>query len=422
MNQAKARKFQPLTWQVEPYQSKATVLLLTGSAGGGKSRLAGEMIHRFCADHPNSTGLLIRKTRESMTNSTVLFMRRTIIQGEAVYRQGDHRFEYSNGSILAYGGMKDEDQREQIRSIGQDGSLDIVWIEEANKLLEADYNEVIPRMRGRAAGYSQIILTTNPDSPLHWIYRRLILSGEAKTYYSHAADNPYNPAEYQARLAMLTGTQAERLREGKWTQAEGLVYDGVWDDGGANGSVTEQAEYMPGGGEVVWAIDDGYSAGSAQQTRGKDPQTGEFVGDAHPRVILFVQIKPDGHIDVFDEDYQCLKLSDQHIAEGLARPYPAPTYAVHGPGSAEIRGRLHEASILARQCTAKVEDSIKELRGALAPDANGWRRVRVHPRCRHLRSEMVSYAYETGTEKPIKQFDHGPDATRYIVWSMRHER
>jgi len=33
------------------------------------------------------------------------------------------------------------------------------WVEEANALVEDDYNEVLPRMRGTAAPWRQIILT-----------------------------------------------------------------------------------------------------------------------------------------------------------------------------------------------------------------------------------------------------------------------
>jgi len=69
----------------------------------------------------------------------------------------------------------------------------------------------------------------------------------------------------------------------------------------------------------------------------------------------------------------------------------------------------------------KIEESIKATRRMLAKDANGVRRLVVHPRCKHLRSEMASYRYDPQTEKPVKQFDHGPDALRYFAWTKRLE-
>jgi hypothetical protein len=206
-----------------------------------------------------------------------------------------------------------------------------------------------------------------------------------------------------------------------FTHAAGLIYGGVWSDGPEDGNVTEAAEYEPGAGPVYWTLDDGYSAGSAGKTAGLNRELGMYAADAHPRVFLLCQRKPDGHLDVFYEDYACLVLSDVHIARVQALPYPAPDFAVHGPGSAEIRGRLQTAGIYAQQSTANVDESIKEMRRALAPDLNTWRRARVHPRCVQFRKEMAAYRYEDGTEKPIKAFDHGPDALRGLIWSLRYE-
>ena len=219
--------FKPLSWQVAPWRDRSPIILLTGSAGGGKSHLAAEKINAFCKYYTGAMALALRKTRESMNNSTVLFLDRGIIGSDEHVRHlsGSHRFEYDNTSILAYGGMKDDEQREQIRSIGQLGGVDIVWMEEAHKFTRADFDEVQARMRGTAAPWTQIILTTNPDAPSHWINRDLIIGGGSTVYYSHAELNTYNPEAYLVSLDNMTGVTAKRLREGKWVQAEGAVYD-----------------------------------------------------------------------------------------------------------------------------------------------------------------------------------------------------
>lgn len=403
--------YRPLPWQVAPWRDTSPIILLTGSAGGGKSRLAAEKLHGFCLRYPGAMALMLRKTRVSMTNSTVLFVERKIIGPDRGVRHvtSKSRFEYAASSILAYAGLDDEKQQERLKSVGQDGGIDIGWLEEANEFTEEDYNAIIARMRGKAAPWRQIILSCNPDAPTHWIYRRLILGKEATVYYSQTTDNPENPADYIDSLGKLTGVQADRLRDGKWVQASGLVYD-TWSDPGV---VSDEADYDPNGGTVLWSVDDGYS--------GKlDPSTGMFTADSHPRVILFVQQRPNGQLCVFDEYYQVGALSDKQISEALDRPYARPDFAAHGPGFAELRGRLYQAEIMPRMCSVSVEESIKELRSCFAPDQNDQRRVLVHPRCRHLRAEMVAYRYDQN-EKPIKQFDHGPDALRYVAWLTRFE-
>lgn len=109
-----------------PWKDKSPILLLTGSAGGGKSRLAAEKIHAFLLKYPGATGLMLRKNRNSMTNSTVAFVERTVIGADPSVRHVStkYRFEYRNGSVLTYGGMADDEQREQIRSIGHAGGIE----------------------------------------------------------------------------------------------------------------------------------------------------------------------------------------------------------------------------------------------------------------------------------------------------------
>jgi phage terminase large subunit len=412
--------YDPLPWQVAPWRDRSRVVLLTGSAGGGKSRLAAEKLHGYCLKYPGAFALVVRKTRVSLTKGSILFLKKTVIGPDpaVTHLESKDYFVYRNGSILAYMGLEDEAQRERLKSIGPAGGVDIVWGEEATELEEEDHNALLGRLRGNAAPWRQILYTCNPDAPLHWIKRRLMDGGEAKVYYSRAADNRHNPEDYLETLDTLTGIDDLRLNKGLWVTAQGSVYAAEWQDGGEGGSVTEAADYVPGGGAVYWALDDGYSAGSAPATRGRD-RHGMFVADAHPRVILWCQARPDGQIAVFAESYACQVLSDDHISEALQEPYPRPDAVVHGPGSAEIKGRLFEAGLMPAQSTADVAESIKELRRRLAPDKNGWRGIIVHPRCVHLRHEMASYAIDPATDRPIKAYDHGPDALRGLVWKLR---
>lgn len=407
--------FSALPWQIAPWQDRSSALLLTGSAGGGKSRLAAEKLHGYCLKYPGATALMLRKVKVSMTSGAVLMLERKIIGSDrrVVHYPSKSRFEYANGSMLLYAGLEDEKQRERLKSIGQDGAVDIAWMEEATEFEESDYNTLITRMRGKAAPWRQRILTCNPDAPTHWIKRRLIDGGEARVFYSGRHDNPHNPDDYDSQMNLLTGIDDLRLNKGQWIQATGLVYD-VWSDGPAGGNVTEDADYVEGAGPIFWAVDDGY-AGE------RDDQTGHFTADSHPRAVLLIQEKSDGRLDVFAESYAVKRLSDQHIAEVIALGYPEPDYVAVDSAAAELRGRLHNAGHYTQGKPAKIDQSIEATRRMLAPDANGWRRIRVHPRCKHLRAELASYRYDPQTDKPVKAFDHGPDALRYIAWTKRLE-
>ena len=387
--------FKPLAWQVEPWLDKSPVLLLTGSAGGGKSRLAAEKLHGFCQKYPKSMALMVRKTRESMTNSTVLFVERTVIGKDPQVRHfpSKKRFEYANGSILAYGGMANEEQREQIRSIGLEGGLDIVWMEEATGFKESDFNELAARMRGTKADWQQIILTTNPGGPTHWINKRLIIDQQARMYLSKAQDNKHNPASYLEWLEMLTGMQYDRLVLGKWVQAEGVVYSEFDTE-----NITDQEPdpELP----IELAVDDGY---------------------IDPRAILFIQRTPT-QVLVFDEIYHSRHLAQTCVEEVVAKcaklGIKKPEIAIGPPEAKELQQRFRLADIPYRFRTHKILEGIPVVR-RLIKDHNGARPLQVHKRCQNFIGELTDgYRYpEQGTkrddEKPIDGNDHACDAFRY---------
>jgi len=260
--------------------------------------------------------------------------------------------------------------------------------------LGTEYHRFWQSAASGANGYTPVFLDwqARPDRGNGWRDQKLIeASGDTTTIYR---EYPANDIE-------------------AFTHAAGLVYD-VWSDGPPDGNVSELAEFTPDGGPIFWAVDDGY-AGS------RDDKTGYFTADSHPRVFLLIQERADGRICIFREDYRVKALADAHISDILDLPYPAPDYIATDSSAAELRGRLHAAGLYTRGKPPKVEESIKATRRMLAPDANGWRRIRVHPRCKHLRAEMASYRYDQQTEKPVKEFDHGPDALRYFCWTKRLE-
>jgi phage terminase large subunit len=416
------RAYQPRGAALELFYSKLPELVLSGPAGTGKSRACLEKLHLCALKYRRMRGLIIRKTRESLSEAALVTFEDKVLHEYDPIKDGSRRnfrqaYHYPNGSEVVVGGL---DKPGKIMST----EYDLIYVQEATELELGDWLALTTRLRNNVMPYQQLIADCNPDAPTHWLWVRA-QSDALTMLHSRHEDNPRlwqggrwtdEGLSYLATLDRLTGTEHQRLRLGQWVQASGMVFD-VWAD---PGNVTEDAKYTPDAGPVLWALDDGYSAGSAPQTAGRDPKTGYYVADSHPRVMLLVQQRDDGRLCVFAEDYACLKLSDTHIAEVLALPYPAPDVVTHGPGAAEIRGRVFAANLTPHQSTADVEESIKELRRALAPDANGWRRVLVHPRCVQLRAEMASYRRDAATGKVVKQFDHGPDALRGLVWILRH--
>lgn len=397
-------------WQLPVLRDKSLVVLLTGSAGGGKSRCAGEKIHAFMLKYPGATGLVLRKAREFVNKSAVPMLWHSVMGGVKSgidMLKSDSLFRYPNGSMLWWGGMKDDDQREAIRSIGQEGGLDFVWMEEASAFTNTDFDELLGRMRGTAAPWRQIILTTNPDSPNHWINTRLIKGRLAHTYYSSAEDNPANPPEYLQTLQLLTGMLKERLVDGKWVLASGAIYDNF----SFEENVTEDAEYIPGK-PVIWGVDDGYAMGH-----------GRGSADYHPRVILFAQENGRGGYNIFDEYVKALEQSDATVTNALAMPYKKPERAYVDSSAAELIGRLWGNDIYTIPATHRVTEGIKTVRRMVC-DGQGERLIKIHPRCIETIAEFQSYHKAdsllavSGEQNPAKVDDHCMDALRYICSDM----
>lgn len=408
--------YAPLPWQYAPLRDKSLVMLMTGSAGGGKSRCAAEKMHALNMKYPESTGVIVRKTREAASRSCVPMLWETVMGGKrsgVVFNQSDHIFKYPNGSVIYTGGMKDEGQREAIRSIGGKGAVDWIWVEEASALTLEDYQELLARLRGKAADWMQLILTTNPGSPAHWINRRLILGGEASVHYSGAKDNPHNPPDYLKILETLTGTQYQRLVLGRWVQSEGAIYDNFSLE--PDGNVTDVAEYNPNL-PVVWGVDDGYARGG-----------GKGTDSYHPRVFLLCQETAQGGLNVFAEYAACLEVEETSLKHVIELGYPLPEIAYVDSSAAQLKARIHTFGIQTIGATHVVTEGIKNLR-RLVCDGNGVRLLKVHPRCVDLISDFQSYEYSdsaiavSGERRPSKLNDHHVDSLRYAAFHLRYSQ
>jgi phage terminase large subunit len=396
-------------------------VLLTGSAGGGKSRLAAEKVHAYCLRYPGAQGLMLRKTRESMTNSTVLFFERQVLGSRqlALHVPTKHRFEYHDGSLLAYGGMKDEEQREQIRSIGQAGGVDIAWVEEGTELTRADFDELLARMRGSAAPWRQVIVSTNPDADTHWINRDLIVGGGAEVYYSTARDNPANPTDYLAMLDRLTGVRRDRLRDGKWVGAEGLVWD----------------SYDP----AVHLIDRFPIPPEWRRLRAVD------FGYTNPFVCQWWALDPDGRAYRYREIYRTERLCEDHARQIVALSAGERIEVTVADHDAEDRATLQRHGVPTVPARKDVSPGVQAVENRLRVAGDGKPRLyllrdSLVERDRSLEAahlptcteeEITSYAWPKAAdgkplkEQPVKLNDHGCDAMRYLCMHLdgaRHWR
>jgi PBSX family phage terminase large subunit len=403
--------FNPLPWQIQPWRDQSSTLLLTGSAGGGKSRLAAEKVHGYCQRYPGSTWLILRKAREWTGRSIVPFYAQTVVGNDPNVRfnKSEGAFYYKNGSTVYSGGMLDLRQRESVRSIGGAGGLDGAWFEEANAFTRQDFEEIIGRVRHTAASWQQIILTTNPDAPTHWIYKDLIQAGGASTYYSEAKDNPYNSRAYLTNLGKLTGVLAQRLVFGRWVQAVGAVYD----------------EFDP----VIHVIEREQCPEFVRRIRSVD------FGFTNPFVCQFWGIDGDGSMYLYRELYVTRQLVEDLAKRITALSAGESFDATVADHDAEDRATLLKHGVRTVPAVKNVSPGIQAVQARLKKQPNGKPRLFIvrgalveldplleaakKPLC--TQDEMPAYTWPIAQdgkpikEQPVKDDDHGMDAMRYAV-------
>ncbi len=406
--------YEPLPWQIAPLNDKSATMLLTGAAGGGKSRCAAEKVNAYCWTYPNSTWLIMRKAKEWTGKSIVPFMWKTVMgmDKKIRYNKTEDAFYYPNGSVIYSGGMMDDKQRESVRSIGGDGGLDGAWFEEANAFTRNDYEEIIGRVRHTAADWQQIILTTNPDAPIHWIYKDLIQGGAASVYYSAAKDNPNNSPAYLTNLQKLTGVMKDRLVDGKWVQAEGAIYD----------------EFDP----AVHMIDRDKCPPFVRRFRVID------FGYSNPFVCQWWGEDADGRLYRYRELYITRRLVEDLTPEIIRLSDGESIEATISDHDAEDRATMERYGIYTQPAIKDVSPGIQAVKTRMKIQPDGKPRIYFvrgalveqdpllladkKPTC--TEEEIPGYAwkkYDYGKpnkEEPVKLNDHGCDTTRYLVYKL----
>lgn len=366
------------------------------------SRLAGEKVHGYLLKYPGSTAIIGRKDRTSANRSVVPFLIHTVIRdtewGE--YHKSEGLFQYNNGSQAWVVGLNDETQREGLRSIGKDGTVDLAWFEECNKLSLADHSEIVARMRGNTAGWRQIIYSTNPDGPEHWIKKLLIDGRQAKVFYSRPEDNPNNPQDYLDNLQQLVGVAHDRLWLGLWVQAEGAVYP----EFDSNIHLVDEVKIQKTGRFIV-SIDFGFT---------------------NPFSASLWYVDSEGIIWHYKQIYHTKRTVEEHCIDIKKMVEGLPVEAWITDHDAEDRATLEKhLGVKTIQAFKSVTPGIEAVKKRLKDNRIRYNRGAIieldlelekakRPTC--LTDEIGGYRWsDKKQDTPVKENDHALDEMRYLI-------
>lgn len=383
-------------------------VVLSGPAGTGKTRASLQKVHAAMAKYSGARSLILRKTRESLTQSALVTFEKHVIQpeGSLTLHHESQEYRFGNGSVIVVGGM---DKSSRIMST----EYDLIYVPECTELTEDEWEVLLTRLRNGVMPYQQLLADCNPDAPHHWVMQRAN-RGQLTMLESRHEDNPTVTADYLSRLDQLTGVRYKRLRLGQWVAAEGQVWE-EWD----RAVHLIDPKPIPASWPRIVTVDFGYTHPFVAQWWARDPDgrlyryreihmRQRLVEDHAKQMAHYLKAEPWPSQIIADWDAEDRATLERHLAINTGRRV-AVTKAIKNvsAGIQSVAERLRKAG--------DGRPRIFLLRGALVerdPLADELKQ----PAC--TEEEIESYVWDLGMgrrkgEEPLKVNDDGCDTMRY---------
>lgn len=386
--------------------------LAKGSAGSGKSvNVARDFILKLGDPRYKGANLLcVRKVDTSNKDSTFAELQSAIFTiygnwASRYWKIRENPMEITSlvtGNMVIFRGMKDERQREKVKSITfKTGKLTWIWVEEATELFEADVDILDDRMRGDLSFnpdlYYQMTFTFNPVSATHWIKAKYfdIDNEDIFTHHSTYMDNRFIDEAYHRRMQMRKERDPDGYRIyglGEWGESGGLIFTNYTvEDFDIS---PERFDYM------VNAQDFGFN---------------------HANCLLEVGFK-DGELYVCRELYVYEKDTDEIIQLANKRHFCKELLMYCDSAEPDRIQMWRKAGYKARpvkkeqNCVTAQIDYLKQTK------------IRIHTSCVNTIKEIQQWKWikdeksNTYTDKPVSFFDDAMAALRYSIEQERKPR
>ena len=221
--------------EIEDYSGEPRVLeyLVEGPRGTGKSRGVAFFLFELAERYSDARILVIRKTRESLTETFCKTFEEDICPGHSSIGAGDrtsrHHYQFPNGSRIVLGGLDKPTKH-------QSSDWDVIFCEEAVELTWKAVEPFFGSLRNWRMPFQLMLYACNPDAPTHWLNQRAE-KGLAKRLKTRHKDNPLlwdldseaptveGRAFLNDSLKRYTGTAKKRHVDGIWAGAEGAVWE-----------------------------------------------------------------------------------------------------------------------------------------------------------------------------------------------------
>lgn len=221
--------------QAELIDDKTRFLLITGSAGSGKTIFCCLKTILYAIEHPKARVGVFRSTLPALRETAWLEIRSLLDKFHIDYDENKTNaiITLSNKSTISFTPLDDD---KKIRSL----NLDYVFVEQCEEVSEEIFDELALRVRGEVSlsDYGQILLIAQPGLKTHWIYKRFyqIKANDEDYKVEHFSylDNPYLKEDQRKYYESLKETNYDRWRThalGEWISSSKQIFTNNWDVG-----------------------------------------------------------------------------------------------------------------------------------------------------------------------------------------------
>lgn len=391
--------------------TKKRYKLLRGSAGSGKSvNVAQDFIIKLSDPKFKGANLLVvRKADVTNKHSTYAELKAAIFRifGEEWEKYWSIKISPMElkckltGNMVIFRGMKDDKEREKIKSINFDrGKLCFIWVEEATELMEADIDILDDRLRGILPSpdlYYQMTFTFNPIDDGHWIKRKYFDTPHEDVFTHHSTykDNRFIDKAYYRRMERRKIEDPDGYRVyglGEWGSIGGLIL--------SNYEIKQFPTKFESFDSIVHGQDFGFNHGNA---------------------ILTVGMK-DNELYICDEIY-VHEMDTAEIIDLATRKNLSKNYRMFCDSSEPDRIQMWRKAGYMAQAVIKNPGSVKAQIDILKK-----MKIHIHPSCTNTIREIQQWKWKKDKQtnlyidEPVPFNDDAMAALRYAIEPLRQER
>lgn len=416
----KALKIKPFS----PNQLRALALstapfnLWDGSIRSGKTFLSIAWLINTNLNCPDGDGMILGQTPQTIERNFLNSFMEILGEGNYYYKTGERLDIYyydkdDNRKTRRFYivGAKDVGAVKRIRG----STLMIAYVDEGSLMPETVFEELVGRL---SSAQAKCLVTTNPDSPNHWLLKQYVEDPEASKDWRRfkflLEDNWALDPEYIERIKRQYKSipaRYQRMILGRWVIAQGVIYQVFNKEEHVITKVPEGAqlrrvfvgsdygvenatvflligEYMIKGKKVYIVLKEYYYSGRETM---RSKTTSEFADD-------FVE---------FLKGHKALQVVIDPSAKALITELDRPA----------IKKR---AGVIYSVEQAK-NDVLEGIQSVANLIHSG--QLLVMKKCEHLIEEFGVYAWDPkaqarGVDAPIKEHDHALDALRYAIHTI----